>query len=35
MAADVVRVRLSLRQIRVLEVLEDTPDVLRVRVSRR
>ena len=33
MAADVVRVRLGLRRIRVLEVLVDGPDVLRVRVE--
>ena len=38
MACDVVRVRLRLRQVRVLEVLADAPDVLRVgveSVSRR
>ena len=33
MAADVMRVRLGLRQIRVLEVLVDAPAVLRVRVE--
>ena len=33
MATDVMRVRLHLRQIRVLEVLVDTPAVLRVRVA--
>ena len=33
MATDVMRVRLHLRRIRVLEVLVDTPDVLRVRVE--
>ena len=33
MAADVMRVRLHLRRIRVLEVLVDEPDVLRVRVE--
>ena len=33
MAGDVVRVRLRLRRIRVLEVLVDTPAVLRVRVE--
>ena len=33
MATDVMRVRLHLRRIRVLEVLVDTPDVLGVRVE--
>ena len=33
MASDVMRVRLHLRQIRVVEVLLDTPTVLRVRVE--
>ena len=33
MAADVMRVRLGLRRIRVLEVLVDEPVVLRVRVE--
>lgn len=33
MASDVMRVRLHLRQIRVLEVLADAPDVLRVSVE--
>ena len=33
MASDVMRVRLHLRQIRVVEVLVDTPAVLRVRVE--
>ena len=33
MATDVMRVRLHLRQIRVLEVSEDTSSVLRVRVA--
>ena len=33
MVTDVMRVRLHLRQIRVLEVLVDTPDELRVRVE--
>ncbi len=33
MATDVMRVRLHLRQVRVLEVVEDTPAVLRVRVE--
>ncbi len=33
MASDVMRVRLHLRQIRVVEVLVDTPTVLRVRVE--
>ena len=33
MASDVIRVRLHLRQIRVLEVDVDTPTVLRVRVE--
>ncbi len=33
MASDVMAVRLHLRQIRVLEVLEDAPDVLRVSVE--
>ena len=33
MACDVMRVRLHLRQIRVVEVLLDTPTVLRVRVE--
>ena len=33
MAVDVVRVRLGLRRIRVLEVLVDAPAVLRVRVE--
>ena len=33
MASDVMRVRLHLRQIRVLEVVEDTSAVLRVRVE--
>ena len=33
MASDVLRVRLHLRQVRVLGVLEDTPAVLRVRVA--
>ena len=33
MATDVMHVRLHLRQIRVLELLTDTPEVLRVRVE--
>ena len=33
MAVDVLRVRLGLRRIRVLEVVADTPYVLRVRVE--
>ena len=33
MAADIMRVRLRSLQIRVLEVLVDTPDMLRVRVE--
>ena len=33
MACDVVRVRLRLRQVRVLEVLADAPEVLRVGVE--
>ena len=33
MATDVMRVRLHLRRIRVLEVLVDAPAVLRVRVE--
>ena len=33
MASDVMRVRLHLRQVRVLEVLAGTPDVLRVSVE--
>ena len=33
MAADVMRVRLHLREIRVLEVITDTPQELRVRVE--
>ena len=33
MACDVMRVRLRLRQIRVLEVLADAPEVLRVDVE--
>ncbi len=33
MASDVIRVRLHLRQVRVLEVVVDTPTVLRVRVE--
>ena len=33
MASDVMRVRLHLRRIRVLEVVIDTPAVLRVRVE--
>ena len=33
MASDVMRVRLHLRQIRVLAVVVDTPEELRVRVE--
>ncbi len=33
MASDFMRVRLRLHRIRVLEVVVDTPDVLRVRVE--
>ena len=33
MATDVMGVRLHLREIRVLEVITDTPEVLRVRVE--